>query len=90
VDERCWNVGFSTDEPFCPVPIRGFYVDGDAVIVIWDGAGTIVAGTSYENTYAWILTVNNGQVVDGTAFDDGIRSMNSGRSIPSAPNPSSR
>jgi uncharacterized protein len=63
---------FRTSEPFRPVNIRGFYVDGDTVIVIWDGAGTTVAGTTYENTYAWIMTLNDGQVVDATAFYDSI------------------
>jgi ketosteroid isomerase-like protein len=60
------------DKPFRPVKVRGFYVDGDTVIVIWDGAGTTIADTAYENTYAWILTLENGQVVDGTAFYDSI------------------
>jgi uncharacterized protein len=63
---------FSTSEPFRPVNIRGFYVDGDTVIVIWDGAGITVAGTICENTYAWIMTLNNGHVVNGTAFYDSI------------------
>jgi uncharacterized protein len=63
---------FSTSEPFRPMNIRGFCVDGDIVIVIWDGAGITVAGTTYENTYAWIMTLNNGHVVNGTAFYDSI------------------
>jgi uncharacterized protein len=63
---------FQRDEPFRPVNIRGFYVDGDNVIVIWDGAGTTIAGTTYENTYAWIMTLKNGQVVNGIAFYDSI------------------
>jgi hypothetical protein len=49
---------------------RGF--EGNSVIVIWDGAGTTVVGTTYENAYAWIMTLINGQVVDGTAFNDSI------------------
>jgi ketosteroid isomerase-like protein len=63
---------FSAGEPFRPVSIRGFYVDGDTVIVIWDGAGTTNADTTYENTYAWIMTLKNGLVVNGTAFYDSI------------------
>src|SRR5262245_56107533 len=43
---------FQPDKPFRPVNIRGFYVDGDTVIVIWDGAGTTIVDTAYENTYA--------------------------------------
>jgi ketosteroid isomerase-like protein len=63
---------FQPDKPFRPVNIRGFYVDGDTVIVIWDGAGTTIIDTAYENTYAWIMTLENGRVVDGTAFYDSI------------------
>jgi ketosteroid isomerase-like protein len=63
---------FQPDKPFRPVNIRGFYVDGDSVIVIWDGAGTTIAGTTYENTYAWIMTLTNGQVANGIAFYDSI------------------
>jgi uncharacterized protein len=40
--------------------------------VIWDGAGTTVVGSTYEDTYAWIMTLDNGEVVEGTAFYDGI------------------
>jgi uncharacterized protein len=63
---------FTADEPFRPVRIRGFYVDADNVIVIWDGAGTTIANTTYENTYAWIMRLENGQIVDGTAFYDSL------------------
>ncbi len=40
--------------------------------MIWDGAGTTVVDTTYVNTYARIMTLNNGQIVDGTAFYDSI------------------
>lgn len=63
---------FKPDEPFRPVSIRGFYVDGDTVIVVWDGAGTTIANTKYENTYVWIMRLENGMVVDGTAFFDSV------------------
>jgi ketosteroid isomerase-like protein len=63
---------FKAEEPFRPVNIRGLYVDGDTVIVIWDGKGTTIANTPYENTYAWIMTLDGGLVVDSTAFYDSI------------------
>jgi ketosteroid isomerase-like protein len=63
---------FRPDKPFRPVNVRGIYVDGDTVIVIWDGAGTTLVGTTYENTYAWIMTLENGQVLAATAFFDSI------------------
>jgi uncharacterized protein len=63
---------FSASEPFRPVKIRGIYADGPTVIVLWDGAGTTIADTTYENTYAWILTLDKGLVVDGVAIYDSI------------------
>lgn len=41
-------------------------------MVFWDGKGTATAGTMYENTYAWILTLSGGKIVEGTAFYDSI------------------
>jgi ketosteroid isomerase-like protein len=65
---------FGTDDPFRPVAIRGVYVDdaADAVIVLWDGRGTTLEGTVYENTYAWVMRLDGGLVVDATAFFDSI------------------
>jgi ketosteroid isomerase-like protein len=63
---------FSAADPFRPVKIRGIYADGPTVIVLWDGAGTTIAGTTYENTYAWILTLARGLIIDGVAFYDSI------------------
>ena len=63
---------FDPKKPFRPVEIRGFYVDGDTVIVFWDGGGTTVVDTTYRNTYVWIMTLRDGKVVDGTAFYDSI------------------
>jgi uncharacterized protein len=63
---------FSSTSPFRPVKIRGIYVDGPTVIALWDGAGTTIAGTRYQNSYAWILTLEDGLVVDGVAFYDSI------------------
>ena len=63
---------FRPDEPFRPVTVRGIYADGDTVVVLWDGEGTTTAGTTYRNTYAWFMTLQDGKVVDGTAFYDSI------------------
>ena len=77
---------FSTTDPFRPVNIRGVYADGDTVIVHWDGRGTTINDTVYENTYAWIMQMCDGRVVDGIAFYDSI-SFNElwERVIPAAP-----
>jgi uncharacterized protein len=63
---------FSASQPFRPVKIRGIYADGPTVIVLWDGAGTTISGSTYENTYAWVLTLDQGLIVDGVAFYDSI------------------
>jgi uncharacterized protein len=65
---------FSSTDPFRPVAIRGIYADenNSAVVVVWDGRGTTTAGTTYENTYAWVMTLSDGKVIDGTAFFDSI------------------
>ena len=76
VDEVLQPFGarFSSAEPFRPVTIRAVYDDEEqgTVIVVWDGRGTTTAGTVYENSYVWILTLSGGKVVDGTAFYDSI------------------
>ena len=65
---------FSSSDPFRPVNIRAIYDDEDTstVVVVWDGRGTTTAGTTYDNTYAWFMTLSGGKVIDGTAFYDSI------------------
>jgi ketosteroid isomerase-like protein len=63
---------FSAGERFRPVTIRSIHADGDTVIVLWDGHGVANDGKPYENTYAWIMKLRDGKVVDGTAFYDSI------------------
>lgn len=76
IDEvlRPFGTLFSATDPFRPVGIRGLYADDvqDTVIVVWDGRGTTTDGDTYSNTYAWILTLAGGEVVEGTAFYDSI------------------
>ena len=63
---------FSAGERFRPVNIRAIHADGATVIVLWDGRGVANDGQPYENSYAWFMTLEAGQVVDGTAFYDSI------------------
>jgi uncharacterized protein len=71
---RPFGARFSPDNPFRPVRIRAIYDDEDnsTVIVVWDGQGTTTAGTTYENTYAWFMTLSGGKITDATAFYDSI------------------
>jgi uncharacterized protein len=63
---------FSTSEPFRPVVIRSVLADGHTVAVVWDGRGITTDSQPYENSYAWIMRMQDGLVVDGTAFYDSI------------------
>jgi ketosteroid isomerase-like protein len=63
---------FAGGERFRPVTIRSIHADADTVIVVWDGWGVANDGRPYENTYAWIMRLEDGRVVDGTAFYDSI------------------
>jgi hypothetical protein len=53
-------------------PFRGVFSDDDTVVVIWDGRGIANGGQPYQNSYAWNMRLDNGKVVDGTAFFDSI------------------
>jgi uncharacterized protein len=63
---------FAAGEAFHPVEIRSVLADGDTVVVVWDGRGVANDGRPYENSYAWIMALRDGKVVDGTAFYDSI------------------
>jgi hypothetical protein len=39
--------------------------------IVTDAFNT-TAGTTYENTYAWVMTLSDGKIVDGTACYDSI------------------
>ena len=63
---------FAAGEAFRPSVVRSVHAAGDTVIVVWDGRGVANDGKVYENSYAWIMRLADGQVVDGTAFYDSI------------------
>jgi len=63
---------FAQGERFRPVSVRSILADGDTVVVIWDGHGVANDGRPYENSYAWVMRLRDGKVIDGTAFYDSI------------------
>ena len=63
---------FTASDPFRPVEIRSLHADGDTVIVLWDGRGIANDGQPYENSYAWVMKLHNGKVIDGTALYDSL------------------
>jgi uncharacterized protein len=46
--------------------------DADAVIVLGDGLGIASECASYVNSYAWIMRMRAGKVIDGTALYDSV------------------
>jgi ketosteroid isomerase-like protein len=63
---------FAEGERFRPVRIHALCADGDTVIVRWDGHGVANDRITYDNSYAWFMTLRDGLVVDGTAYFDSI------------------
>lgn len=52
--------------------IKSLHVDGDAVIVFFDGEALAKDGVAYRNTYAWFLDMKDGRIVRARAFYDSI------------------
>jgi ketosteroid isomerase-like protein len=63
---------FVAGERFRPIRIRSIHADDDTVIVVWDGRGIANDGHPYENSYAWVMRMRDGEVTDGTAFYDSV------------------
>lgn len=52
--------------------IRSIHADGDTVIVFFDASGEATDGVRYENTYAWFMRLEDGRVVEVSAFFDSL------------------
>lgn len=52
--------------------VHDVLADGEKVLVFFDARATTHDGTPYTNTYAWLLTMRDGRVVNATAFFDSI------------------
>jgi ketosteroid isomerase-like protein len=59
-------------ERLIPTTVHELVVDGDRVVIRFDAAGTATDGRPYVNSYAWFLTIREGQIVNATAFFDSI------------------
>jgi ketosteroid isomerase-like protein len=57
--------------PLVPT-LRALYAEGDTVIAFFDGTATARDGRPYENTYTWYLRMQEGAIVEATAFFDTI------------------
>jgi uncharacterized protein len=56
-------------EPIRPV-VRNILVGGGHVVVVWEGEATALDGSPYDNTYCWVMRVQDGKVAEATAFFD--------------------
>ncbi|WFP79361.1 nuclear transport factor 2 family protein [Mesorhizobium sp. WSM4906] len=52
--------------------VNRIYADGDTVIVHFDASGAASDGKPYVNSYAWILRLEEGRIVEAHAFFDSI------------------
>ena len=52
--------------------VHRLYAEGDTVIAHFDARGAARDGKPYVNTYAWILRMEGGQIVEAHAFFDAI------------------
>jgi ketosteroid isomerase-like protein len=52
--------------------VHRIYADGDTVIAHFDAKGVAKDGKPYVNSYAWILRMREGQIVEAYAFFDAI------------------
>lgn len=58
-------------EPLVPT-VHRLYAENDTVIALFDASGVALDGKPYVNTYAWILRMQDGRIVDAHAFFDAI------------------
>jgi uncharacterized protein len=56
--------------------------EGDTVVAFFDASGVARDGRPYENTYAWSLELQNGQIVRAHAFFDSIAFDDLWRRVP--------
>lgn len=52
--------------------VHRYYAEGDTVIVHFDAEGEARDGVPYRNTYAWILRLADGRIVEAHAWFDSI------------------
>lgn len=52
--------------------VHRYYAEGDSVVIHFDAAGVARDGEPYRNTYAWILRLEDGRIVEAHAWFDSI------------------
>jgi ketosteroid isomerase-like protein len=44
--------------------------EGDRVVVEWRGRSQARSGMAYDNAYCWVLQIRDGEIVEGTIYND--------------------
>jgi ketosteroid isomerase-like protein len=54
-----------------PTPtVLNLIAEGDTVVIQWVGKGTTKAGQPYNNSYCYVVQMENGRITRGTAYLD--------------------
>jgi uncharacterized protein len=54
-----------------PTPtVLNLIAEGDTVVIQWVGKGTTKSGQPYNNSYCYVVQIENGQIIRGTAYLD--------------------
>jgi len=54
-----------------PTPtVLNLIAEGDTVVIQWVGKGTTKSGQPYNNSYCYVVQIENGRIIRGTAYLD--------------------
>ena len=54
-----------------PIPtVLNLIAEGDTVVIQWVGKGTTKTGRPYNNSYCYVVQMDNGRIIRGTAYLD--------------------
>ena len=54
-----------------PTPtVLNLIAEGDTVVIQWVGKGTTKTGRAYNNSYCYVVQMDNGRITRGTAYLD--------------------
>ena len=55
--------------PITPT-VENILAEGDNIVLQWQGSATTKSGKPYNNSYCWVMRLENGKVKKGTAYID--------------------
>ena len=50
--------------------VKNIIAEGDNIVLQWEGKATTKSGKPYNNSYCWVMKIDNGMVKEGTAYID--------------------